>query len=621
MIPCMLARDFIKGMNLPKSVEGTSPPEGWIGSEKYDGYRSIWDSKKKTFLSRQNNEFNAPEWFKEAMPPKTILDGELWIGRNKFHEMGCVRKNVPVDEEWYNVKYIVYDLPTVDKPFSERIITLRRTVRNTITRWNIIRKDFPEPVRDLECPLVFAEQTIIKSEEHMDELYNSVLEKGGEGLMIKQPESFYEDKRSYYMLKVKPHFDEECIVIDYKEGKGKYTGMLGGFVCKPLINMEQYHYIDPKEKHEFTMSGMDDKVRLNYKKTHPIGTIISYIHSGKTKGGKPRHARYSRKRHDIIIKQYEDTSNSHIKRDQIISIFKEMADYEKLNGQPFKSRSYMKVISELKNIKSDNELTEGNLRSIKGIGDSIYQKINDILKKGTTPLYDKIKDTNDPRKVLINIHGIGPKKAEELVEKGYTTIKDLRDIKNKEEVFTNVQIIGLKYYEDLLERIPRKEIIEHETFLKNILYSITKNAEITITGSYRRKKDTSGDIDVLLTSNNKSIYKQFIQELKENGYLIEDLAYGTKKYNGISKVKDGLGRRIDIMYTRPEEYPFSVLYFTGSDDFNKRMRKLILEKGMTINEYSLRDSETKECVDHVFKTEKDIFEYIGMSYLEPWDRN
>ena len=47
MIPCMLARDFIKGMNLPKSVEGTSPPEGWIGSEKYDGYRSIWDSKKK----------------------------------------------------------------------------------------------------------------------------------------------------------------------------------------------------------------------------------------------------------------------------------------------------------------------------------------------------------------------------------------------------------------------------------------------------------------------------------------------------------------------------------------------------------------------------------------------
>ena len=49
MIPCMLARDFIKGMNLPKSVEGTSPPEGWIGSEKYDGYRSIWDSKKKHF--------------------------------------------------------------------------------------------------------------------------------------------------------------------------------------------------------------------------------------------------------------------------------------------------------------------------------------------------------------------------------------------------------------------------------------------------------------------------------------------------------------------------------------------------------------------------------------------
>lgn len=63
-----------------------------------------------------------------------------------------------------------------------------------------------------------------------------------------------------------------------------------------------------------------------------------------------------------------------------------------------------------------------------------------------------------------------------------------------------------------------------------------------------------------------------------------------------------------------------MLYFTGSDDFNKMMRKMILEKGMTINEYSLKDQKTKKPVDHVFKEEKDIFDYLGMGYVEPWQR-
>mgnify|MGYP001062680375 FL=1 len=74
------------------------------------------------------------------------------------------------------------------------------------------------------------------------------------------------------------------------------------------------------------------------------------------------------------------------------------------------------------------------------------------------------------------------------------------------------------------------------------------------------------------------------------------------------------------MYTTPDEYPFAVLYFTGSGDFNKMMRCLILEKGMTINEYSLKDSETKKKVDHVFMEEKDIFDYLDMDYVKPEQR-
>ena len=168
-------------------------------------------------------------------------------------------------------------------------------------RWENIRLTLDKKYHKLRCPLQFAKQTIIKDMNHFDELYNNIIENGGEGIMIKHPESEYENKRSDMLLKYKPSFDEEAIVIDYKEGKGKYKGLLGGFVCRPLINMNNYHIIDNNENHEFTISGMDDEVRKDYELTHPIGTIISLEHSGKTKLGKPRFARYIRKRDDILV--------------------------------------------------------------------------------------------------------------------------------------------------------------------------------------------------------------------------------------------------------------------------------------------------------------------------------
>ena len=75
------------------------------------------------------------------------------------------------------------------------------------------------------------------------------------------------------------------------------------------------------------------------------------------------------------------------------------------------------------------------------------------------------------------------------------------------------------------------------------------------------------------------------------------------------------------MYTKPDEYPFAILYFTGQGDFNKKMREEINEMGMTINEYSLKDIETKKKVTHTFKVEKDIFDYLNMLYVDPTERS
>ena len=253
-------------------------------------------------------------------------------------------------------------------------------------------------------------------------------------------------------------------------------------------------------------------------------------------------------------------------------------------------------------MNSDIELTEHNIKSIKGVGDSLYKKIDDIKKTGTTSMYENIKDIKDPRKEFMDIHKVGPKKAKELVDAGYGSIEELRKSKDKSSILNNVQLLGLKYYEDLLLRIPYEEIQRHEKLLKNVLAKVDKTAELTIAGSYRRKKEDSGDVDVLLTSTDKTTYDKFIKKLKKDVYLIEDLAFGPKKYNGISKLgRDGPGRRIDIMYTKPGEYPFAILYFTGSKDFNQMMRKVANEKGYSLNEYNIEefgdDPKVKTVID------------------------
>ena len=623
MTSFMLAKEYTKDMKVPRKVNpGWKPPVGWLLSEKYDGYRARWIPERQVFLSRNQKVFNAPDWFKCAMPDIN-LDGELFAGRENFQDMGVVRKKIPIDEEWINIKYVVYDLPEDNNVFEVRIKNLKNVVDETKKAWDTFQfsEETPaSPFNSIESPIVFTEQVKIKSLKHLDEIYKDVLSNGGEGVMIKDPNSYYEDKRSDYMLKYKPCFDAESIIVDYKVGQGKYEGLLGSFVCKPLINYGNYSVIDKNEGHEFTLSGMDDEIRSNYLETHPEGTIITYEYSGITDTGKPRFPRYLRVRDDITIKEITSSSD---KKERIIEIFSAIANHERNNGQGFKASAYLKSINGIKKFSDDSEITVENLREIKGLGDKLIGKIQEIMEKNTCSAYEKIKDIKDPRTVFIGIHGVGPVKAKKLVQEGFKTIEDLRECGNLKEHFNDVQIKSLPYYEDLQMRIPRAEIQNHEKYLKQVIkiYDIPPGSiKFCITGSYRRGKVDSGDIDILFTCKDKSKFVKFVDALYESNYLVEELARGSTKYNGICKYGNNPCRRIDIMYTKPEEYPFAVLYFTGSKEFNVKMRADLLEKGMTLNEHSLKNTDTKKPVNHKFVTEEDIFGYIGMEYVHPCDR-
>ena len=633
-IPVMLAQEYRKGMsgNRKDTSKYKDPPQGWIASEKFDGYRALFkydENGNGHFYSRAGKIFNCAEWFRESMPPQKILknkiiDGELWAGRENFQLMGIVRKKKPLDEEWMDITYQVYDIITFeDDQFIDRLKILKKLASFTDKRWKIITKDgtIPYPMNNLQSPVQMTEQKQITSYEMLDKYYKKIINEGGEGVMLKHPQKSYIDGRNSYLLKVKPSFDREAEIIGYKKGNGKYKGKLGGLICRPLKNNDTYMTRDKDENHIFTLSGMDDSIRENYKETHPLGTIITYECSGFTDKGVPRFGRYLRKRDDIILKEEEDLiSNEKLKK--IISLFTSLEKHYRENQDTFRAKSYSNGLKSLKTLVNDSQLNEKTFSTMKGIGKGLQEKIRQIIDTGTCLDYEKIKDNNSPKSLFLQIHGVGPQCANKMINGGLKTIEDVE--KNKDIYLNDVQKKGLRWFYDIQKRIPYKEIQKHEIFLKKILQEIDPNAELTIAGSYRREKPDSGDIDLLIKADSRKVYDEYIDLLIEKDYLQDTLARGNKKFMGMGSIDIGKKkkkcRRIDIMYTKPGEYPFAVLYFTGSGDFNQRMRNELLEKGYTMNEYCVKYKDTKKKIDHQFTTEKDIFDYFGYEYLEPKNR-
>ena len=282
----MLAKEWTEGMKVPREFKDKKfAPEGWLMSEKKDGLRARYNPETKRFISRNNKPYNAPSWFIESMP-NVHLDGELFCGRGNFEKMGGARRKVPLNSDWFNYKFHVYDAPEMEATFDDRYKSLEKLVKEAEEHWNIYKKDLGEEFEKVTCPLVLTNHYVVESIEHMKEYYQKVLDLGGEGIMLKNPSSDYENKRSNHLLKVKPDFDREAIIVDYKDGTGKYEGKLGAFICKQLINHDSYMTIDNVPDHEFATSGMNDEVRDNYKLTHPIGTVITFKCSGYTNSGK-----------------------------------------------------------------------------------------------------------------------------------------------------------------------------------------------------------------------------------------------------------------------------------------------------------------------------------------------
>jgi DNA polymerase beta len=203
------------------------------------------------------------------------------------------------------------------------------------------------------------------------------------------------------------------------------------------------------------------------------------------------------------------------------------------------------------------------------------------------------------------------------------------------DLLNDKQKIGLKYVEDMKLRIPRSEVETHERIITKAFNDVDGRFVVSVVGSYRRQAVNSGDIDVLVmlpeTVSEKDasmLFLETVTKLKSNAYIIDVLALGNKKCMAFTKLEasGSKARRLDILLTPPNEYPFALMYFTGSDKFNVQFRKKTLEQGYSLSEHGLKRVELKdEALRNVkdvndIVSERDIFTFFNIPYVSPEKR-
>lgn len=295
-------------------------------------------------------------------------------------------------------------------------------------------------------------------------------------------------------------------------------------------------------------------------------------------------------------------------------------------GGIFKARAYAKAISTLEKLRIPVR-TLDDVRGLDGVGAKILLKIGEILETGVLAAAENVKSRGDLTiyEELLACYGIGPAKARELVNSGVKSIAHLRELVTADPSMLNdKQKIGLEYYDNLIKRIPRAEMLEHQTLLFSYLDKAIPESRphAEIVGSFRRGAETSGDIDMLVCGENPVILERFVRELRESGYIRAILAQGDKKCLAISALPGMPARRLDILLTPATEYSYAILYFTGSDKFNVAFRQAALDRGYTLNEHGMKPLLTSSVpsVPCEMKTERNIFHFLRILYVAPEKR-
>ncbi|XP_015239789.1 PREDICTED: DNA polymerase lambda [Cyprinodon variegatus] len=303
-------------------------------------------------------------------------------------------------------------------------------------------------------------------------------------------------------------------------------------------------------------------------------------------------------------------------------------------GDKWRALGYSKAVNALKSyhkpVTSYQEACQ-----IPGIGKRMADKIEEIMESGHLRKLDYIGEAVPVLELFTNIWGAGAKTAQLWYQQGF---RSLEDIQTKAHL-SHTQKIGLKHYDDFLDRMPREEAAAIEKVVRDAAHTVDANLVAMACGSYRRGKATCGDVDVLISHpdgiSHRGVFSKVLQILHGSGFLTDDLVSHEengeqKKYMGVCRLP-GPGRRhrrLDIIVVPYDEFACSLMYFTGSAHFNRSMRALAKTKNMSLSEHSLNKDVVRQGSLKVHggtplptPTEKDVFSLLGIPYRPPQERD
>ena len=230
-------------------------------SEKLDGIRGIWDGKH--LYTKNGNLIHTPKFFTKDFPP-FALDGELWTKRSNFENIQSIVLDHKPSDKWKVLTYNVFEVPFAKGDFLTRLEKVKT-----------FKGKYLKVIKQIKC----------KNKIHLNKFLKEIESKGGEGIVIKNPDLDYFIGRSSQILKVKSFRDMEGEVIGYNKGKGKYKRLVGSLKIK-LKNGVVFNL----------GSGLNDEKRKN---PPPLGSMVTFKYYGFTKYKKPKFAVFLRVRDSI----------------------------------------------------------------------------------------------------------------------------------------------------------------------------------------------------------------------------------------------------------------------------------------------------------------------------------
>ena len=308
----------------------------------------------------------------------------------------------------------------------------------------------------------------------------------------------------------------------------------------------------------------------------------------------------------------------------LAQIFYEIADFLDIEGVAWKPQAYRKAARTIENLQEDveeiyNEKGIKGLLEIEGIGQALAEKIEEYIHTGEIKEYNKLKK-GLPKGIseLLEIGGLGSKKVAVLYQK--LKIKNIKELefaikKNKvaempgfgQKTQENI-LAGIQLHKHGTERMLLGEALPIARQLVSELKKLKEAQQIEIAGSLRRKKETIGDIDILISSKNPV---KVMDKFTSLSYVKRILAKGPTK----SSVYLSSDIQVDLRVIDPKVFGAALQYFTGSKEHNIKLRGIAQNNGYKLSEYGLFNKKTGKLV--AGKTEEEIYKKLGRQYIEP----